>query len=530
MSLSTTISKNVYVGDGSEVDFDYEFKIFQDSDLVVKEILIADPFTETILTLTTDYTVSGAGSATGGVVTLGTATPATKNLVIMRILTIIQPLILEQNGDNPSKSMEDQYDKSIMISQQLQEQLDRAVLTGADDSGETTSIDLASPGPIGGTTPAAGTFTVLTCSSMTLGGKLTAGANEIEGSAFDINGGAADNLVIGAGTATTGKFTVLTTTSAAIMAAVGITGTLTVNDLTNGVCQLVDNDGTNHGIHIKQDAVLASAKNALLVISDVTQVNSSLVLFEQDGASSDKPVLTISNASAGASTLINQTGALGASMPAFKITTSANPAGSDAHAFHISNTAERTATNSELLYVVESNASTTKSVASIVNAGTGGTLVLTKTNAGGGVILTIVDAGTGIQIQGIGNENLTNSGVWTDRTSLFADKENIVDLDTSSLTDKLKGMKLYRYQKKDEVYGNKIEKNGKKVKEYPKDKKRPDAKEYVGLILDEPTTPEELISRDLEGNINGKSRTHIAEFLLGVCQEIIKRVEVLETA
>jgi len=50
----------------------------------------------------------------------------------------------------------------------------------------------------------------------------------------------------------------------------------------------------------------------------------------------------------------------------------------------------------------------------------------------------------------------------------------------------------------------------------------------VGLILDDPTTPEELISRDLEGNINGKSGTQIAEFALTVCKELITKVDKLE--
>ena len=50
---------------------------------------------------------------------------------------------------------------------------------------------------IGATTPAAAKVTTLTT-----GGKLTAGANEVEGSAFDINGGTMDGVQIGGTTAT----------------------------------------------------------------------------------------------------------------------------------------------------------------------------------------------------------------------------------------------------------------------------------------------------------------------------------------
>jgi len=48
---------------------------------------------------------------------------------------------------------------------------------------------------------------VTTTGTIGLGGKLTAGSTEIEGSNFDINGGAIDGTAIGAASHTTGKFT-----------------------------------------------------------------------------------------------------------------------------------------------------------------------------------------------------------------------------------------------------------------------------------------------------------------------------------
>lgn len=50
---------------------------------------------------------------------------------------------------------------------------------------------------------------VTTTGAITLGGKVTGGANEIEGSLFDINGGAIDNTTVGAATPSTGAFTTL---------------------------------------------------------------------------------------------------------------------------------------------------------------------------------------------------------------------------------------------------------------------------------------------------------------------------------
>lgn len=84
-------------------------------------------------------------------------------------------------------------------------------ITNADVSATAaivgSKLDLSVPGAIGGTTPAAGAFTTLGASgtlsvtgaatlgsTVSTGGKLTAGANEIEGSAFDINGGTVDDI------------------------------------------------------------------------------------------------------------------------------------------------------------------------------------------------------------------------------------------------------------------------------------------------------------------------------------------------
>ena len=176
-------------------------------------------------------------------------------------------------------------------------------------------------------------------------------------------------------------------------------------------------------------------------------------------------------------------------------------------------------------------------------------------------VILINNSGSGVQIQGEGNENLSNAGVWTDRTSLFSDKENIVELTTPTYIEKLKNTKLYSYIKKSEKYGNKIDVlsdietidakdeinpksekyigndkyilKGNKyhkvvIQDYPNKIINSHPKEYVGIILDNPSTPEELISRDLNGNINGKSGTQIAEFNLVVTKELINEVEKLK--
>ena len=67
MTISTTVIKNSYSGTGSQDVFPYSFKIAADADIQV--IIRSATGTETVKTITTHYTVSGAGNATGGNVT-----------------------------------------------------------------------------------------------------------------------------------------------------------------------------------------------------------------------------------------------------------------------------------------------------------------------------------------------------------------------------------------------------------------------------------------------------------------------------
>ena len=62
MTVSSTTVKNSYSGNGSTTAFAYTFKIFANTDLQV--IIRSSTGTETVKTLTTHYTVSGAVSYT----------------------------------------------------------------------------------------------------------------------------------------------------------------------------------------------------------------------------------------------------------------------------------------------------------------------------------------------------------------------------------------------------------------------------------------------------------------------------------
>ena len=127
MTITTTTIKNSYSGDGTNDTFVYSFKISADADI---EVLIRSAAgTETVKTLTTHYTVTGAGTASGGnvVFTAGNIPTATETVVLRRATTQTQTLDLVENDPFTANSVEGAFDKNLSIAQELQEQVDRCI-------------------------------------------------------------------------------------------------------------------------------------------------------------------------------------------------------------------------------------------------------------------------------------------------------------------------------------------------------------------------------------------------------------------
>jgi hypothetical protein len=125
MTISTTIIKNSYSGDGSTTVFPYTFKINAEADIQV--IIRASNGTETVKTLTTDYSVSGVGSASGGNVTMVTAPSSTETIVIRRSTVQTQTIDLVENDPFTAETVEGGFDKAVALAQELQEQVNRSI-------------------------------------------------------------------------------------------------------------------------------------------------------------------------------------------------------------------------------------------------------------------------------------------------------------------------------------------------------------------------------------------------------------------
>ena len=127
MTVSSTTVKNSYSGNGSTTQFAYGYKIFADSDLIV--IIRSAAGTETVKTLTTHYTVAGAGDASGGSITFTTGnTPASgETVVIIREVPQTQAIDYIANDPFPAESHEEGLDRGTMTTQQVQEELNRSI-------------------------------------------------------------------------------------------------------------------------------------------------------------------------------------------------------------------------------------------------------------------------------------------------------------------------------------------------------------------------------------------------------------------
>jgi len=241
MTIASTTNKVSYNGAGSAGPFSITFKFLKDADIVATHVSTAG--LETTLTITTDYTLTGAGDPSGGTLTLTSALAVGEKLVIKRSPSIVQETDYVENSAFPAESHETALDLLTMICQGLQEQVDRSVKvdisssTDPDDLLDELAADVVSAAASAATaTTQAGIATTQAGLAATarIAAELaetnaeTAETNAetaqgvVEGYASgatpwpapDINGGTADSVVIGGTTPAAGTFTALTASNA----------------------------------------------------------------------------------------------------------------------------------------------------------------------------------------------------------------------------------------------------------------------------------------------------------------------------
>ena len=102
MTVSTEVDHNEYTGNGVTTSFPYTFE-FQKSDLVVQVSDLNGNVTE--LVLDTGYTVTGAGTYSGGSVVLPSPLATGWRITIDRVLDVVQDTDLRNQENFSPKCM-----------------------------------------------------------------------------------------------------------------------------------------------------------------------------------------------------------------------------------------------------------------------------------------------------------------------------------------------------------------------------------------------------------------------------------------
>lgn len=129
MAISTeTRRSDRYACDGTQTAFPFAFKVFDATEVGVTVAL--DGETESSLT-TDQYTVSlnaDQDNSPGGTVTVNTAPASGTVLVVVSQVAYEQPIVITNNGGFYPAILNEANDRSVILSQQLKETLDRALI------------------------------------------------------------------------------------------------------------------------------------------------------------------------------------------------------------------------------------------------------------------------------------------------------------------------------------------------------------------------------------------------------------------
>lgn len=143
MTVSSTITRTSYAGNGSTKDFAIPFMFMKNGDLEV--VLRNTEDKEKLLSFSTDYTLAGAGEQYGGTCSMVVAPALGNTLVIRRNPAIVQEVDYLENDAFPAQSHESALDLLTMICQSLSERLDRTISLKVSSS--VTGIEIPDPDP-----------------------------------------------------------------------------------------------------------------------------------------------------------------------------------------------------------------------------------------------------------------------------------------------------------------------------------------------------------------------------------------------
>lgn len=154
MSIPTEANRDGYTGNDSFDDLPYTYRITDEADITIV-VRNTDTGDETLLTLTTHYTVAGVGDAGGGNATLiagfaWTNADGTLKTGWVASVLLAPPLTQESDFRNQGQFFgelhEDAFDKACRVDQKQQDEIDRSFKL--PKSIDPASFDTTLPGSI----------------------------------------------------------------------------------------------------------------------------------------------------------------------------------------------------------------------------------------------------------------------------------------------------------------------------------------------------------------------------------------------
>lgn len=132
MSVTNTLRRaGPFASNGVQTAFAFEFKVFTDADLLV---VLTEDGVETTAVLGADYSVTlnpDQNDDPGGTVTFSVA-PDGPSVTILSNVEETQPAVYTNTGGFYPKTVENSVDRATILTQQLSEKVDRAVLRPVD--------------------------------------------------------------------------------------------------------------------------------------------------------------------------------------------------------------------------------------------------------------------------------------------------------------------------------------------------------------------------------------------------------------
>lgn len=132
MTVSLTTLKNTYIADGIEDTYAFSFPILDEEHILVQ--VVNSTFTVQDQELGVEYTITGTGNTpertnytSGSIIFESAYIPEEDDIIVIRRnIPLEQETLYIENDPFPAKTHEEALDKLTMITQQLQEQIDRS--------------------------------------------------------------------------------------------------------------------------------------------------------------------------------------------------------------------------------------------------------------------------------------------------------------------------------------------------------------------------------------------------------------------